>query len=83
MRLPSFLVRFQGRDVFDIKVRRSGASYAPELEWVFAAIWAGYTQRAFRRLEGAEQAEIVAAYRCRLQLDAVLEQEAERERKRK
>ena len=49
--------------------------YADELEWRFAARWSGYTWDHFQALEGDEQSAVVAAYRCQMQIDAILAQE--------
>jgi hypothetical protein len=53
-------------------VPRSGISYAPELEWRLAARWAGYKMEEFQALDGADQSDVVAAYRAQNQIDAVL-----------
>ncbi len=52
------------------------------LEWVLAAIWANHTPQSFRELEGEEQAEIVAAYETKLQIDAVMAADNAREIRR-
>lgn len=60
---------------------RSGLSYAAEFEWLEAAHWAGYRWEAFRVLDGDDQARIVAHYRARMQMDAVIAQDLERRRR--
>ena len=47
----------------------------PEFEWVMAARWAGYTWDDFQEKEGDDQSYLVAAYRCHVQMEAVLEHE--------
>jgi len=48
-------------------------------EWYLAARWAGYRWDDFCALDAAtEQAFHVAAYRCQMQLDAILAKEATR-----
>lgn len=64
---------FQGRDIFDIPVPRSGASYSPEFEAREAARWAGYIWPAFCDLDGVEQSKVVAQFRCHHQLEAVVQ----------
>lgn len=73
---------FQGRDIFDIWVPQSGIDYSAEFGWREAALWAGYTWREFCRLDGDEQAAIVAHHRARMRLDAVVAQDLERHRNR-
>jgi hypothetical protein len=58
-----------------LHVPLSGLSYAPQLEWRLAAAWAHYPYHQFQRLEGAEQARIVAAYRLKNKMDALLAHE--------
>ena len=62
---------------------RSGLSFDPSFEWVLAAQWAGYKLREFRALPGEEQSEIVAAYRCHTQAEAVVAHEQAKEARRK
>lgn len=57
---------------------RAGASYEPLFEWREAAHWAGETWRSFCRLDGDEQAAIVAHYRAHMQLEAVIAQDMKR-----
>ena len=47
-----------------------------------AAQWGGYTWTAFCELDGESQSVIVAAYRCKMQMDAVLDHERAKELKR-
>lgn len=51
---------------------RSGIAYAPELEWIFAARWAGYKLEEFRALEGQDQSELLAAFRASNQIEGVV-----------
>lgn len=73
-------MEFGGRDIFDIRVPRSQVSYSDLFEWREAAHWTGCQWRHFCRLDGDEQAAIVAHYRAHLQLEAVLAQDQERRR---
>lgn len=81
--LPHFQVRFRGRDVFSISTARSGVSYAPILEWVLAARWAGYTYEQFEKMDGDRQSFYVAARRAELQIEAVMTKEANKKAKQK
>lgn len=47
-------------------------AYAPELEWILAAVWAHYPYHEFRRLDGDEQSRIIAAYRAQLLIEAAV-----------
>lgn len=73
---------FQGKGVFEIRVPLSGIGYSAEFEWREAAHWANIPWHAFRTLDGDEQAAIVAHYRARMRLDAVIAQDLERRRNR-
>jgi hypothetical protein len=64
-------------------VTRSGVTYNEQLEWVLAAIWANHTPQSFRELEGAEQAEILAAYETNIQIEAVIATENQRKNNQK
>lgn len=62
----------------------SGVAYEPELEWRYAARWAGYKYaEEFAMLDGEEQSAIVAAYRIEHYVAAVLAQEQARESERR
>jgi hypothetical protein len=61
-------------------VPRSGVDYSDLFGWREAAHWAGYKWRAFCRLDGDEQAAIVAHHIAHMQLEAVLAQDLERRR---
>jgi len=63
-------------------VPRSGIEYSAELEWRFAARWAGYRLEEFFALDGEEQSAIVASYRIQNQVEAVLSLEQIRELRR-
>jgi hypothetical protein len=65
-------VTFRGRDIFDIRVPRSGAKYGSLFETLEAAKWRGYTDQEFAALSAFEQARIIAHYRCHFQLEAVI-----------
>ena len=56
--------------------------YADELEWRFAARWSGIAWEDFQAMEGDEQSAVVAAYRCQMQIDAILTQEQMRKMNR-
>ncbi len=62
----------------------SGITYAPELEWVFAAHWDNMTLEQFTQMDGAYQSHIVAAYRTEHRIESVLAEDSrirmERER---
>ena len=55
---------------------------APEFEWLMAAHWGNHTWPEFCELDGEQQSVIVAAYRCKIQMDAVLDHERAKELKR-
>jgi hypothetical protein len=65
-----------------IRTQRSGLRYNQLYEWREAARWAGYRYSEFESLEGDEQARIVAHYRIRHQIDAVLAEDQQRRMKR-
>lgn len=44
-----------------------------ELEWISVAHWSQQTYEQFLALSGEDQSKLVAAYRCELQLRAVLD----------
>lgn len=68
--------------MFGTKLKRSGISYAPELEWIFTSQWAHYKYEEFEALPGYRQAALVAAYRIKQQMEAVLAEVSARELKR-
>ena len=70
---------FRGRDLFSIRVPRSGARYNSLYERMEAARWRGYSDAAFDQLSQFEQARIVAHYRCHYQLEACIAQAAQRD----
>lgn len=72
---------FQGRDIFAIWVPPSGIDYSSEFAWREAAIWAHVPWHEFRKLDGDDQAAIVAHHRARMRLDAVVAQDLERRKK--
>lgn len=76
-------MQWRGRDIWRERVPRGGISYSPILDWIFAAVWANYTPTAFFELDGDEQALIVAAYRSKHQIDAVLAQDQIKRRNRR
>lgn len=73
---------FGDRDIFEIPVPLSGASFAPIFEWMEAAHWAGGGQvdywRRFCALGGEEQSRIVAHYRAHHRLEGVIAQDLKR-----
>lgn len=69
---PPFRITFRGRDIFSIRVPRSGARYGSLFESMEAAHWRGYKDEEFAALIPFEQARIIAHYRCHFQLDAVI-----------
>lgn len=78
-RKPGFRPKFKGRNVFEIRVPRSGVSYSPEYHWLAAAAWAHYKTGEFLELDGELQSLIVAAYETHLQIEAVVAQEQARQ----
>lgn len=81
--MPTFRLMFKNRDIFAVRVPRSGASYSDEFEWREAARWAHYTWEQFAALDGEEQSAVVAHYRGHHQLEAVVAHEQARESRRK
>jgi hypothetical protein len=53
-------------------VPRSGLTMDPVLEWRLAAQWRGYKWEEFAALEGEEMSVIVAEYRVKHQMEAVM-----------
>lgn len=53
------------------------------MEYRLAAVWANYTWEGFCALDGYQQSDIVALYRVNNMLEAVANEEASREAKRK
>lgn len=70
---------FRGRDLFSIRVPRSGAKFGSLYERMEAAHWRGYKDEEFDRLSTFDQARIIAHYRCHHQLDACIAQAVQRE----
>ena len=70
---------FRGRDIFDIRVPRSGARFGSLFEQMEAAHWRGYKDEDFAALSVFEQARVVAHYRCHHQLEAVIAQQQQRD----
>lgn len=58
-----------------MRVARSGVSYHASLEWRFAAQWANYRWEDFVKLDGEQQSAHLAAYRIKMQEEAVLAKE--------
>lgn len=69
-----FAVTFKGKDVFRCPAPPSGVQYGnPEFEWRLAAQWSHLDyDNEFRKLHGEKQSEIVAAYRTKQRMDAVV-----------
>jgi hypothetical protein len=65
---------FRGRNIFEIRVPRSGIRHSFDLEWQVAAQWAGYRFEEFVKLPTDQQARHIAAYRCEQQERAVVAQ---------
>ena len=72
----SFQAKFKGRDVFSLYVPRSGVSYDRTLEFILAAVWAGYKLNEFFDLEQEFQEVVVAAYQTNMQIESVLSYES-------
>ena len=51
----------------------SGVKYAPLFEWIIVSMWAGIGWDRFIKLPVRDQNILVAAYREKLRLDAILE----------
>lgn len=77
--MPPFRVTFRGRDIFDIRVPRSGIRYGMLFECMEAAHWRGLSDEQFAVLTPFEQARIVAHYRAHHQLESVLAQQQQRD----
>ena len=79
-----FKAQFRGRDVAEYKLPRSGARYDESLEWILAAVWAGYTPDAFSETLPVEwQNRVIAAYRVQMQMDGIIAREQAREARKK
>lgn len=76
-------MKFEGRDIFKIRVPRNPLDFSEEFEWAMAAKWAGYRVKDFEELEGAEQSRIVALYRTNTQLEAVIAHDSQKKAERK
>jgi hypothetical protein len=72
-------VTFRGRDIFQIRVPRSGIKYGLLFECMEAAHWRGLSDEAFAALIPFEQARVIAHYRAHHQLEAVLAQQQQRD----
>lgn len=70
--MPPFEATYRGKDIFKIRVPRTGMAFSGYYEWCEAARWAGYTREAFAQLTGQDQASIVAQFRVHHQMEAVL-----------
>lgn len=68
--------------MFAVRVPRSGLRYAAALEWGLTAQWWGCDWDTFETLGGETQSFMVAVYRTKHQIDAVLMHDAERRRAR-
>lgn len=73
------MVRYRGKALDAYRTPRSGLSYAPQLDWALAAQWWHYELEAFYALDGDEQAYLVAVYRAKHQMDAVVAHEQYKE----
>lgn len=74
-----FKATFRGRDVFSIRVPRSGAKYSLLFECMEAAHWRGLTDQQFAEMDPFEQARVVAHFRTHHQLEAVIAQQQQRD----
>jgi hypothetical protein len=70
---------FRGRNIFEIRVPRSGIRHSFDLEWQVAAHWAGYKFEEFVQLPTDQQARHIAAYRCDMTEQAVVAQARDKE----
>lgn len=69
-------------EIFQHPTRASGIRYGnAETEWILASIWANHTYIDFRDQPVEYQEKIIAAYRVRQQIDAVLSSYANRQRR--
>jgi hypothetical protein len=53
-------------------VRRSGIAFSASLEWDLCAHWWGYTVGEWDAAPQEEQERCLAAYRCEMQIEALL-----------
>ncbi len=74
---------YKGRDIFSIRVPRSGVSYSNVFEQREAAWWARYTWEEFEALDGERQSAVVAHYRAHHHLEAVIAHEQQKQARRK
>jgi hypothetical protein len=70
-RSRGFSPKYRGRDLFTWPVKRSKADFSLDYERLLAARWAGYDWQSFQKMEGNDQAEIVAAYRIEQRISAL------------
>lgn len=66
---------YRGRSIFAYQLPRSHVRRDPLFEQMQAGVWAGVGATGIWQLEGEEQSLIVAAYRCEMQLRALLAHE--------
>lgn len=63
---------FKGRPIEQWPLEKSGASYSDQFEWRLAAQDSHYRYADFEQLDGDEQSRIVAFYRQRRRMEAVM-----------
>ena len=79
---PCFQVTFHGLNLWDLHPPQSGMQiHTPELTWILAAVWANETLASFRALPEDDQALIIAAYVTDRQMQAVLADAAQQQRR--
>ncbi len=61
---------------------RSGLSYAPPLEWGLTAQWWGCDWARFATLDGDTQAFMIAVYRARHRIDAIVAKDHDEQQQR-
>lgn len=75
---------YKGRSIFEYRAPRSGLQYSGDLEWRLAARWGGYKYfDEFLELDGRRQSDIVATYRCEMQMGAIVAHEQAKAMRRK
>lgn len=75
-------VEFKGRDIFSYPTKKSYVTHSPFYEWIGVALWANMTPDDFFKLPGRTQSLLVAAHRTEMQIEAVMNKEAEKQSRR-
>lgn len=78
MRRNPFAITYRGRNLWGIRTKRSGFSFAQTLQWLLACQWWGLSLKDFQELDGNEQSLMIAAYESSTMMESVIAAEHEK-----